>query len=127
MLPSIVIATFEKGRRLTERRTKKLVKLGEHLAEEVGEAIGDGVLLYPTHPTVVPLHHRSLLRPWGCAYAGAFNVMGFPVTQVPLGLTRRGLPTGVQVAARPGNDHVAIAVALELERRFGGWVPPRAY
>jgi fatty acid amide hydrolase 2 len=127
MLPSIVIATFEKGRRLTERRTQKLVKLGEHLAEEVGEAIGDGVLLYPTHPTVVPLHHRSLLRPWGCAYAGAFNVMGFPVTQVPLGLTRRGLPTGVQVAARPGNDHVAIAVALELERRFGGWVPPRAY
>jgi fatty acid amide hydrolase 2 len=51
--------------------------------------------------------------------------MGFPVTQVPLGLNARGIPTGVQVVARPGNDHVAIAVALELERRCGGWVPPR--
>ncbi len=124
-LPSVVLATLEKGRTLTERRTRRLVELGEHLAEEFAEAIGDGVLLYPPHPTVVPLHHRSLLRPWGCAYTGAFNVMGFPVTQVPLGLTSRGLPTGVQVAARPGNDHVAIAVALELQRRFGGWVPPR--
>ena len=124
-LVSIVTATLETGRSLTERHTQKLLRLGEHLAEEVGEAIGDGVLLYPTHPTVVPLHHRSLLRPWGCAYVGAFNVMGFPVTQVPLGLTSRGLPTGLHVAARPGNDHVAIAVALELQRRFGGWVPPR--
>ena len=124
-LPSMVIHSVEKGRRLTAGRTRKLVKLGEHLAEEFVEAIGDGVLLYPTHPTVVPLHNRSLARPWGCAYAGAFNVMGFPVTQVPLGLTRRGLPTGLQVATRPGNDHVSIAVALELQRRFGGWIPPR--
>jgi fatty acid amide hydrolase 2 len=124
-LPSIFIHTVEKGRRLTERRTRQMVRAGEHLAEEIGEAIGDGVLLYPTYASVVPRHHRPLLSPWGCAYAGAFNVMGFPVTQVPLGLTGRGLPTGVQVATRPGNDHVSIAVALELERRFGGWIPPR--
>jgi fatty acid amide hydrolase 2 len=30
----------------------------------------------------------------------------------------------VQVAAREDGDHVTIAVALELERVFGGWVPP---
>jgi len=47
-----------------------------------------------------------------------------PVVEVPLGLDAKGLPLGVQVAARPGNEHVAIAVALELERVFGGWVPP---
>jgi fatty acid amide hydrolase 2 len=34
------------------------------------------------------------------------------------------LPLGVQVAAAAGRDHVSIAVALELERVFGGWVPP---
>jgi fatty acid amide hydrolase 2 len=32
----------------------------------------------------------------------------------------------VQVAAAPGRDHVSIAVAMELERVFGGWVPPNA-
>ena len=53
-----------------------------------------------------------------------FNLLGLPVTQVPLGLNDDGLPLGVQVAAGRDRDHVAIAVALELERAFGGWVPP---
>jgi fatty acid amide hydrolase 2 len=47
------------------------------------------------------------------------------VTEVPLGLSDGGLPVGVQVAAAPGADHVTIAVAQELERVFGGWVPPQ--
>ena len=46
------------------------------------------------------------------------------MTQVPLGLTDDLLPIGVQVVAAPGNDHVTIAVARELERAFGGWVDP---
>jgi fatty acid amide hydrolase 2 len=46
------------------------------------------------------------------------------VTQTPLGLDRQGLPLGVQVVAGPGRDHVSIAVAMELERVFGGWTPP---
>jgi hypothetical protein len=33
---------------------------------------------------------------------------------------------GVQVAAGRDRDHVAIAVARELERVFGGWLPPGA-
>jgi fatty acid amide hydrolase 2 len=58
------------------------------------------------------------------AYTGILNVLELPATQVPLGLNAEGLPLGVQVAAIHGNDHVSIAVALELERVFGGWVPP---
>jgi fatty acid amide hydrolase 2 len=46
------------------------------------------------------------------------------VTEVPLGLGSKGLPLGVQVVARADGDHVAIAVALELERALGGWVRP---
>jgi fatty acid amide hydrolase 2 len=42
-----------------------------------------------------------------------------------LGLNGRGLPLGVQVAARQDNDHVSIAVAMALEEELGGWVPPR--
>ena len=50
--------------------------------------------------------------------------MEMPVTQVPLGLNSEGLPLGVQVGATHGNDHLTVAVAMELERAFGGWVPP---
>ena len=53
-----------------------------------------------------------------------FNLLGLPATQVPLGLNAAGLPLGVQVVGGMDRDHVTIAVALELERVFGGWVPP---
>ena len=65
-----------------------------------------------------------MFPPWSWAYTAILNVMELPVTQAPLGLNAAGLPLGVQVAGVPGNDHVTIAVALELERAFGGWVPP---
>jgi len=43
---------------------------------------------------------------------------------VPLGLSKSGLPVGLQVIASPLNDHLSIAVAEELEKGFGGWVSP---
>jgi fatty acid amide hydrolase 2 len=54
-----------------------------------------------------------------------------PVTQVPIGVGENGMPLGVQVVAAHGNDHLTIAVALELEKKFGGWqldkkfIPPK--
>ena len=55
-----------------------------------------------------------------------FNLLGLPATEVPMGLNARGLPLGVQVAAGARTATIArIAVAIELERAFGGWVPPR--
>ena len=38
--------------------------------------------------------------------------------------TRRACRSACRSPAGPDNDHVAVAVALELERAFGGWVPP---
>jgi fatty acid amide hydrolase 2 len=108
-----------------ERRLEKLIQAGNDLAAELIEAIGDGVLLHPTHPRVAPRHGRTHGRPWLLTPCGVFNLAGVPVTEVPLGLTERGLPVGVQVAAGMDRDHVSIAVALELERVFGGWQAPR--
>ena len=71
-----------------------------------------------------PPNGATIGRAWVITASAVFNLLGLPVTQVPLGLNRRGLPLGVQVAAADGNDHLTIAAALELERRFGGWVSP---
>jgi fatty acid amide hydrolase 2 len=84
----------------------------------------DGVLLHQPHPRVAPRHGGTVGRAWVLTPAAVFNLLGLPVTQVPLGLNAKGLPLGVQVAAADGNDHLTIAAALALERRFGGWVPP---
>ena len=71
-----------------------------------------------------PRHRRTYGRPWLTTPASIFNLAGVPVTEVPLGLSPAGLPVGVQVAAAHGADHLTIAIALELEAIFGGWVPP---
>jgi fatty acid amide hydrolase 2 len=106
---------------------RRLVAEGREIAAELVDAIGDGVLLHPAHPRVAPRHGRTFGRAWLMTPAAVFNLACVPVTEVPLGRSlRTGLPLGIQVAAGADRDHVAIAVALELERAFGGWQPPNA-
>ncbi len=104
---------------------RRFAAAGRELAERVAEAVGDGVLLHPPFARVAPRHGATVGRPWVLAPMALFNLLGMPATEVPLGLNERGLPLGVQVAAAHGNDHLTIAVARELERAFGGWVPPK--
>ena len=120
----LLLATESLFARVPERRTRRALAAGRALADEVEGVIGDGVMLHPPHARVAPRHGRTVGRPWVVTPTAVFNLIGLPVTQVPLGLDRAGLPLGVQVAAGRDRDHVAIAIALELERAFGGWVPP---
>ena len=110
--------------RVPEKRTRKAIDAGRAFSDELRGMVGDGVLLHPPMPGVAPKHGRTVGRMWWAADMAIFNMVGLPVTQVPLGLNDRGLPLGVQVAAGLGRDHLTIAVAQELERVFGGWVPP---
>ena len=109
---------------IPERVQRQALAAEREVAERVTDAIGDGVLLHPPFARVAPRHGRTVGRPWMLAPTALFNLIGLPVTEVPLGLNEAGLPLGVQVAAGHDRDHVAIAVAIALERAFGGWVPP---
>jgi fatty acid amide hydrolase 2 len=124
-LPAIGLALVENIGHRMPKRTQRFIERGRELRAELVSALGkDGVMLYPSFPTTAPRHHRPLFPPFQWVYTAILNVMELPVTQVPLGLDEDGLPLGVQVAAGPGNDHLTIAVGLELEKKFGGWVLP---
>ncbi|MEA2194449.1 MAG: aspartyl-tRNA(Asn)/glutamyl-tRNA(Gln) amidotransferase subunit [Solirubrobacteraceae bacterium] len=110
--------------KMPQGRMRKAAAAREAFAEEVAGTIGDGVLLHPTHPRVAPRHGQTVGKPWLLTTTAVFNLAGTPVAQIPLGLNKQGLPLGVQAAAGPDRDHLAVAVAIELERAFGGWVPP---
>ncbi|MFL5976799.1 MAG: amidase family protein, partial [Solirubrobacterales bacterium] len=111
---------------MPDRRTRRLLAAGRALTQELEAVIGQGVLLHPPHSRVAPRHGKTVGRPWVITPTAIFNLAGVPVTQIPLGLDDDGIPLGVQVAAGRERDHVAIAVALALERSLGGWLPPRA-
>ncbi len=59
------------------------------------------------------------------SYTTPSSLTGWPSATVRCGTSPEGLPLDVQVIAKPWRDDVALAVALELERALGGWVPPR--
>jgi fatty acid amide hydrolase 2 len=103
---------------------RRLIDSAQRASDSLLETIGVGVLLYPPFPRPVPKHRHTIGQPWLATNTAIFNLYGLPTTQVPLGIGDNGLPLGVQAVAAPGNDHVAIAVALELEDAFGGWVDP---
>lgn len=124
-LPTIILSLWEKKPFLFQRQIQKWLSYTEELKKRLLDLLGPcGVMLYPSFHRVAPRHNMTFRFPFALVFQAIFNALEFPVTQVPLGLNEEGLPLGVQVISIPGNDHVTIAVAQELEAAFGGWVPP---
>lgn len=123
--PLVVLALFERLPELTPARTAKLRAEALTLKAQLEDLLGDdGVLITPTYPTVAPKHHKALLPPFNFVNCAVFNALSLPVTAVPTGLNAAGVPTGVQVVAKEGNDHLTLAAALALETALGGWAYP---
>lgn len=97
------------------------LKLRRNFQELLGE---DGVLLMLASPQSAPHHETSLFKFLNCAYTAVCNTLQAPITQCPLGMSHEGLPYGLQIISRPYNDRLTLAVAVELEKTFGGWFPP---
>ena len=129
--PALGLAIAEKIPKLVKnipflnQDTSVFVKKGLQLKQEMSNLLQDNkVILYPSYTSVAPKHNETFFPPIQWVYTGIWNVLELPVMQVPMGLNKDGLPLGVQIIANHGNEHLAIAVALELEKQFGGWVDP---
>jgi len=106
---------------LTVNGNGALEKLKSQFVSLLGS---NGVMLSPAHPTTAVHHCQSFTKPLNFLYTAMHNALGLPATVVPLGLARSGLPLSIQISAGPYMDHLTLAVAKELERPFGGWMPP---
>lgn len=67
---------------------------------------------HPAPPYKVRDPHRF-------AYTRPFSLTGWPVAVVRAGAAPDGLPIGVQLAARPWREDVALALAAAVERELG--------
>ena len=65
---------------------------------------------------------RSYLDLFG--WIGLPTVAYLPATAVPVGRTANGLPVGIQIVGPHLEDRTTLAVAREIERELGGFVPP---
>lgn len=108
------------------KKVKYYEKLEEQLKDQFDRLLDDrSILIVPTLPFPAPYHHEMTLLTCSSCYTNIFNVLGLPATQCPVGFNKKGLPVGVQIISRKGNDPLTIACAVELEKAFGGWIPPK--
>jgi Asp-tRNA(Asn)/Glu-tRNA(Gln) amidotransferase A subunit family amidase len=69
-----------------------------------------------------PAHAGDYLR--SMTYCQHYNLLGNPAVVVPVGHSVEGLPIGVQIIGRPYREDEVLAVAAELQERFGLRQPP---
>ena len=83
------------------------------------------VLLSPVTSQPAVLHGHStgdtIFRGFG--HTMTHNLTGWPAAVVRCGTSAEGLPIGVQIAAAPWREDVALSVAAVLEQSLGGWRP----
>ncbi|XP_053994796.1 fatty-acid amide hydrolase 2-B-like [Hylaeus volcanicus] len=84
----------------------------------------DGVFICPTFAQTTTYPGLMFFKIDCSIYTAFSNIMHLPSTHVPMGLNSDGVPIGFQVMAGSHQDRLCLAVARELEKAFGGWVPP---
>jgi amidase len=82
-------------------------------------------ILSPVCPQAALPHGSSIEERTfrGFSFTMTYNLTGWPAAVVRCGQTATGLPIGVQIAAHPWREDVALRIAAQLESAFGGWQP----
>ncbi|WP_292460403.1 amidase [Mesorhizobium sp.] len=129
-LEPVSLKFYEKGRNQPLSILKDVLETIRRMSFSVGEAIDPyDILLTPTQPTVAVPHGGiySLLHPTISAeefvqqepalyqHLGVFNVTGQPSVSLPLAQSASGLPIGLQVVGRFGDEATLVRVARDLE------------
>jgi len=103
------------------------------LAEAVARAHDRyDLLLTPTAASVAPLLPADSApgdqapRPgWSNpGFAGIFSLTRQPAISLPAGLSPAGLPVGIQLVGRFGDDALVLRAAHQFEQRRGPFAPP---
>lgn len=111
--PATTLALADLDEELAAYRSEMLAFIEQY------DAIVCPVGAYPALP-----HGATDERGSAFAYTMAFNLTGWPVVVVRAGTSPAGLPIGIQIVARPWHEHVALALAAQVEAALGEWPRP---
>lgn len=139
-LEPVVLAIYEFARDMDPYRFLDAVDFMNRARREIGAFFERfDVLVSPSTVSAPPPHGPYGLNHHGVdpvdyivhgdrpvQYSFPFNVAGAPAMSLPLAMHSTGLPIGVQLAARPSEDHLLIGLGAALEEvmPWSGRVPP---
>jgi len=79
------------------------------------------VTAFPHDAHKVTIGERRVSTFRAFSYSQAFNVFDLPAVCVPAGQSHEGLPIGVQIVGRPGDETTVLAAARVIEESLAGW------
>jgi aspartyl-tRNA(Asn)/glutamyl-tRNA(Gln) amidotransferase subunit A len=125
-------AGAEKGLALTLADYAKSYEAKSKLARDMALWHGKyDLLLSPVTPTAAPpvetLYNTEAFPRWtkGAPYTLPFNLTGAPAASMPAGLTRAGLPVGLQIVGPARADHLVLR-AMRAYESVAGFTWPQA-
>jgi len=76
------------------------------------------ILICPVTATTAPLHGSTYDRFEDNIYCWPYNITGWPVTVIHCGMSKDHLPIGIQIVAKPWQDHLALNLAKILQEHY---------
>jgi Asp-tRNA(Asn)/Glu-tRNA(Gln) amidotransferase A subunit family amidase len=124
LMDPIVRALWERGRRIGAHEYIATLARMHNVSRELVQSLSPyDALLTPTiprpamaHGTLYSTPESSLNDTFGwIAFTFPFNATGQPALSIPNGMTRDGLPIGLQIVGRPADEIGIIALAAAFE------------
>ena len=115
-------STIEVGMLIPGVRYLQAQRLRRRFRREMADMAGSmDALLTPTTPTPAP---QDLSTTGDPAFQVPWTSSGLPTITIPTGLSRSGLPLGIQLAGRPFDEASLLAVARWCEAALGVELTP---
>ena len=86
------------------------------VADHVARRPSRGATTISASPASAPPNNVDELFAIPCQFTVPHNIMGTPAMSLPLAMHSTGVPIGVQIAARPADEHVLLQLAAALEQ-----------
>ncbi|MFC3746214.1 amidase [Paenibacillus sp. GCM10012306] len=106
------------GQAITEAEYKDCLSWRDssfHLIDQLFTGID--VILTPTCPvTAGPVHSTTANRPANGEFTPLANLWGLPALTLPIGLSQEGMPIGLQLTGRQGDDRSVLAAGVYIEQ-----------
>ncbi|WP_237438493.1 amidase [Pseudalkalibacillus hwajinpoensis] len=102
------------------------LKRGDELLDDY---LDDRILIMPVYHSPAPLHGELYQELFSIRktflnympYIAYANVWGLPSLTIPIGMSKEGLPIGVQLVSRVGHEEALFQLGEQIEQRIGGY------
>lgn len=107
-------------------KIQQALRHGDHILDGY---LQDHILVMPVYHTGAPKHGMMYSEIFSIKktyqvympYVAYANVWGLPVLTVPVGIDENGMPVGIQLISKNGNEEVLFALGEWLEARRGNY------